>query len=143
MVYPNKGESILYTLITILSSSQTIVLTLPTYRYVPPVEYDSFQFNLDYQPRERLRKTIRFKQDKIHLLLKYFNLKSVKYRSRCRLISKFAIYLLLYKLLYLRPYFDLTKRFRRSPTYLLSVFNNVVKYLRNRYRPILSQYLIL
>ena len=69
------GELILIAPIVIFLSSWTSALTSPAHRYVPPVEYDSFQFNLDYWPVERLRKTVRFTKDEIRLLLQYFDLK--------------------------------------------------------------------
>lgn len=106
-------------------------------RYVPPVEYERFEFDLDRWTPKRVRRTLRFTKEEIRLLIGYFDLDKTEYRGRIRPSPEFALCLLLYKLSCPGPLYELARYFERSETYLSIVLNDVLEHLRRRYNPIL------
>ena len=81
---------------------------------------------------------MRFTKEGIRLLIGYFDLKSIEYRDRLRPSPKSTSNLLLCEPLWLRLSFELTQSLRRSPSYLSIVLNNIQKYLRLPYEPMLA-----
>ena len=134
----NEGDIIVLAFMIILISSWAVIASAPRHIYVPPVEYDHFEFDLDTWSPERLRRTMRFTKEEIRLLIGYFDLESIEYRQRIRPSPEFALCLLLCRLSWPRPLFQLTEVFGRSPSYLSIVLNDVLEHLRRRYSSILS-----
>ena len=65
MDFTNEGGLIIMTLMMILVSSWTAIAAAPRYAYVPPMEYDQIEFDLDSWTSERLRRTMRFTKNEI------------------------------------------------------------------------------
>ncbi len=128
---------IVLALMVLLLSSWAVVAATPRHRYVPPVEYEQFEFDLDQWSPERVRRTMRFTKEEIRLLIGYFDLQSIEYRQRIRPSPEFALCLLLCKLSWPRPLFQLTEHFGRSEAYLSTVLNDVLEHLRLRYTPMI------
>ncbi len=105
----------------------------PQHPYIPSVEYQTFEFDLDQLPPERLRRMMRFNKEEIRMLIGYFAINSIEWSNRARPSSELALCLLLYKMSYPRQLFELADRFGRSPSYLSRVLNNLLEHLENRY----------
>ena len=94
-----EGGIIVTSFILILLSSWAVIAAAPRYKYVTPVEYNRFNFDLDKWSPERLRRIMRFTKDEIRLLIGYFDLEDIVYRERIRPSLEFALCLVLCKLL--------------------------------------------
>jgi len=79
----------------------------------------------------------RFTKPQIRLLLQYFELDSIQWRSRYNPSSEMALCILLVKLSYPHRLFELFYLFGRSPAFLSSVFTDIIEYLCDRYDEIL------
>lgn len=126
------------TLMMLLISSWNAIAAAPRHLYVSSVKYDQLGFDLDNWTSERLRRTMRFTKNEIRILIGYFDLEEITYRYRIRPRPEFAICLLLCKLSWPRPLFELTQYFGRSETYLSIVLNDVLDHLGRRYASILA-----
>lgn len=138
MDFFTEGDIIIMTFMVMLLGSWAVVASAPRHKYVPLVEYEQFEFDLNKWSPERLRRTMRFTKEEIRLLIGYFDLESIEYRGRIRPSPGFALCLLLCKLSWPRPLFELTEYFGRSETYLSIVLNDVLEHLGRRYDPMLS-----
>lgn len=94
----NEENIIVMTFIIILLIFWAVIIATPRHRYVSPVEYHQFEFNLDDWSFKRLRRIMHFIKKEIRLLIDYFDLKNIEYRERICLNSEFALYFLLCKL---------------------------------------------
>lgn len=81
MDFFTEGDIIIMTFMVMLLGSWAVVASAPRHKYVPLVEYEQFEFDLNKWSPERLRRTMRFTKEEIRLLIGYFDLESIEYRG--------------------------------------------------------------